>query len=74
MLVMDQAYAEYLEDADDDGGLVLARTAPNVLITPHVAAATDLGEEPRWLIARENLRRYVAGGKLLSEVSVEKGY
>lgn len=48
--------------------------APNVLITPHVAAATDLGEEPRWLIARENLRRYAAGGKLLSEVSVEKGY
>jgi phosphoglycerate dehydrogenase-like enzyme len=47
---------------------------PNVLITPHVAAATDLGEEPRWLIARENLRRYAAGGKLLSEVSVEKGY
>jgi phosphoglycerate dehydrogenase-like enzyme len=47
---------------------------PNVLITPHVAAVTDLGEEPRWLIARENLRRYAAGGKLLSEVSVEKGY
>ena len=48
--------------------------APNVLITPHVAAVTDLGEEPRWLIARENLRRYVAGGKLLSEVSVDRGY
>ncbi len=48
--------------------------APNVLITPHVAAATDLGEEPRWLIARENLRRYVAGGKLLSEVDVQRGY
>ncbi|HEX9708324.1 MAG TPA: D-2-hydroxyacid dehydrogenase [Steroidobacteraceae bacterium] len=48
--------------------------APNVLITPHVAAATDLGEEPRWLIARENLRRYVAGGKLLSEVDVKRGY
>jgi len=48
--------------------------APNVLITPHVAAATDLGEEPRWLIARENLRRYAAGGKLLSEVDVQRGY
>lgn len=47
---------------------------PNVLITPHVAAATDLGEEPRWLIARENLRRYTAGGKLLSEVDVKRGY
>jgi phosphoglycerate dehydrogenase-like enzyme len=48
--------------------------APNVLITPHVAASTDLGEEPRWLIARENLRRFIAGGKLLSEVDVKRGY
>ncbi|MGH8249703.1 MAG: D-2-hydroxyacid dehydrogenase [Steroidobacteraceae bacterium] len=48
--------------------------APNVLITPHVAAGTDLGEEPRWLIARENLARFVAGGKLLSEVDVKRGY
>ena len=48
--------------------------APNLIITPHVAAMTDLGEEPRWLIARENLRRYAAGGKLLSEVDVERGY
>ncbi len=47
---------------------------PNVIITPHVAAVTDLGEEPRWLIARENLRRYAAGGKLLSEVDVKRGY
>jgi phosphoglycerate dehydrogenase-like enzyme len=48
--------------------------APNVLITPHVAATIDTGDEPRWLIARENLRRYVAGGKLLSEVDVKRGY
>jgi phosphoglycerate dehydrogenase-like enzyme len=48
--------------------------APNVIITPHVAAMTDLGEEPRWLIARENLRRYATGGKLLSEVDVKRGY
>ena len=48
--------------------------APNVLITPHISATTDLGEEPRWLIARENLRRFAAGGKLLSEVDVGRGY
>ncbi len=48
--------------------------APNLIITPHVAASTDLGEEPRWLIARENLRRYASGGKLLSEVVVKRGY
>ncbi|MGE0031341.1 MAG: D-2-hydroxyacid dehydrogenase [Steroidobacteraceae bacterium] len=48
--------------------------APNVLITPHISATTDLGEEPRWQIARENLRRFAAGGKLLSEVDVGRGY
>jgi phosphoglycerate dehydrogenase-like enzyme len=48
--------------------------APNVLITPHVSAEIDTGDGPRWLVARENLRRYVAGGKLLSEVDVAKGY
>jgi phosphoglycerate dehydrogenase-like enzyme len=48
--------------------------APNVIITPHVAAALDGNEVPRWIIARENLRRYVAGGRLLSEVDVQKGY
>ena len=48
--------------------------APNVIITPHVAAALEGNEIPRWLLARENLRRYVAGDKLLSEVDVKKGY
>jgi phosphoglycerate dehydrogenase-like enzyme len=48
--------------------------APHVIITPHVAAALDGNEVPRWIIARENLRRYAAGGKLLSEVDVKKGY
>jgi phosphoglycerate dehydrogenase-like enzyme len=48
--------------------------APNVLITPHVSASLEGNEVPRWLLARENLRRYVAGDKLLSEVDVKKGY
>lgn len=33
MLVIDQAYAEYLDEADDDGGLDLARTHANVIVT-----------------------------------------
>lgn len=33
LLVVDQAYAEYLEADEDDGALVLAETAPNVLVT-----------------------------------------
>jgi phosphoglycerate dehydrogenase-like enzyme len=48
--------------------------APNLIITPHVSASLEGNEVPRWLLARENLRRYVAGGKLLSEVDVKKGY
>ena len=33
LLVLDQAYAEYLEPGEDDGGLALAESAPNVLVT-----------------------------------------
>lgn len=33
LLVIDQAYAEYIDAGDDDGGLDLARTAANVLVT-----------------------------------------
>ena len=33
MLVVDQAYAEYLGSDDDDGALAMARTLPNMLIT-----------------------------------------
>ena len=33
LLVLDQAYAEYLEADEDDGGLELARHAPNVFVT-----------------------------------------
>jgi histidinol-phosphate aminotransferase len=33
MLVVDQAYAEYLDAVDDDGGLELAKSQPNVIIT-----------------------------------------
>ncbi|HEY0270231.1 MAG TPA: histidinol-phosphate transaminase [Sphingomonas sp.] len=33
LLVIDQAYTEYLDPEDDDGALELARTRPNVLVT-----------------------------------------
>lgn len=33
LLVVDQAYSEYLDAAEDDGALALARVAPNVLVT-----------------------------------------
>lgn len=46
---------------------------PNVIITPHVAAQTD-DSENRWLLMRENLRRYVAGECMLSVVDAARGY
>jgi len=47
---------------------------PNVIITPHVASDADIDPENRWLLMRENLRRYVAGEKMLSVVDVARGY
>jgi phosphoglycerate dehydrogenase-like enzyme len=47
---------------------------PNVIVTPHVAAQSDLGREAHWRIVRENLRRYAAGEPLLSVVDVGRGY
>jgi phosphoglycerate dehydrogenase-like enzyme len=46
----------------------------NVIITPHVSAASDLGQAARIAIAAENVRRYVAGERMLSVVDVKKGY
>ena len=33
LFVLDQAYAEYLDGEEDDGGLELAKSAPNILVT-----------------------------------------
>ena len=48
--------------------------APNLIITPHYAAWSDAGRERRWLLYRENLRRFVAGEPLLSVVDPQRGY
>ncbi|NNE38412.1 MAG: D-2-hydroxyacid dehydrogenase [Gammaproteobacteria bacterium] len=49
-------------------------TLPNIIITPHIAALTDQGRWRRWLVVRENLRRYINGDKLLNVVNKELGY
>jgi histidinol-phosphate aminotransferase len=49
LLVLDQAYAEYVEPADDDGGLELAASAANVLVTRTFSKAYGLaGERLGW--------------------------
>ncbi len=47
---------------------------PNVIITPHVAASSDQAFRRVLLLAQENLRRYVAGERLLSMVDPVRGY
>ncbi len=48
--------------------------APNVLITPHVSAGSDLARQRLFTLWKENLRRYVAGERMLSVVDVARGY
>ncbi len=43
LLVVDQAYAEYLDDPDPDGALELARHAPNVVVTRTFSKIYGLG-------------------------------
>jgi phosphoglycerate dehydrogenase-like enzyme len=53
--------------------------AKNIIFTPYVASQNvdvtlGRGGETIWAVARENLRRYAAGDKLLSLVDPIKGY
>jgi phosphoglycerate dehydrogenase-like enzyme len=47
---------------------------PRVIISPHTAGRSDRSLGRLSLMARENLRRYVAGEPLLSVVDIERGY
>ncbi|MEP2774971.1 MAG: D-2-hydroxyacid dehydrogenase [Luteolibacter sp.] len=47
---------------------------PNVIITPHVAANSEVTNQRRAALLRENLRRFAAGEPLLNVVDKELGY
>lgn len=47
---------------------------PNVIITPHISARSDLVMQRFWIFVRENLRRYVKGERMLNVVNIQKGY
>ena len=54
-------------------------SAPNLIMTPETAShavetADASGGEDMWVIARENLRRYVAGDRLYAVVDPKRGY
>jgi phosphoglycerate dehydrogenase-like enzyme len=48
--------------------------SPNLIITPHVSSGSDLPRENRLDFIRENMKRYVAGEKVLSEVDMAREY
>jgi len=47
---------------------------PNVIITPHISAATPASGKFASEVVLENLRRYVAGESMLSVVDIAHGY
>ena len=47
---------------------------PNVIITPHMAAAGEVTEERHRLLRLENIRRFAAGEPLLNVVDKKAGY
>ena len=46
----------------------------NLIITPHISAGSDVPNDARWVIVNENIRRYMAGEKMLSVVDFKKEY
>ncbi|HEX3837184.1 MAG TPA: D-2-hydroxyacid dehydrogenase [Steroidobacteraceae bacterium] len=48
--------------------------APHVLVTPHISSRSDLPGEGRWIVARENMRRYARGMNMLNVVDQTRGY
>jgi len=48
--------------------------ARNVIITPHMSNDSELGIDVRIDVMKENVRRYIAGDKLLSVVDLKRGY
>jgi phosphoglycerate dehydrogenase-like enzyme len=48
--------------------------APNLVLTPHIAGDSDLGTEAQLRVLRANLRRYIAGEKMLSVVDIDRAY
>ncbi|MEO6186267.1 MAG: NAD(P)-dependent oxidoreductase, partial [Steroidobacteraceae bacterium] len=48
--------------------------SPRILFTPHISSSSDLPGEARWTIAVDNLRRYVAGEKMLNMVDLARGF
>ena len=51
---------------------LVGREGRNLIITPHTSGNGDNNGERLWVVMREILRRYVAGGKMFNVVDVNQ--
>lgn len=47
---------------------------PNLMLSPHISLASRQKEDVLWAILRDNLRRFIAGEALASQVDKRLGY
>jgi phosphoglycerate dehydrogenase-like enzyme len=47
---------------------------PRVIMTPHVSDYSNRYRDNQFLLYRENLRRYVAGDRMLNVIDLQRGY
>jgi len=47
---------------------------PRVIVTPHVSDYSNRYRDNQYLLYRENLRRYIAGDRMLNVVDLQRGY
>ena len=47
---------------------------PRVIMTPHVSDYSNRYRDNQFLLYRENLRRYIAGDRMLNVVDLNRGY
>ena len=47
---------------------------PRVVMTPHVSDYSNRYRDNQYLLYRENLRRYIAGDRMLNVVDLDRGY
>ena len=47
---------------------------PRVIVTPHVSDYSNRYRDNQYLLYRENLRRYIAGDRMVNVVDLQRGY
>jgi len=73
-LKKDQIAGAALDAVDSESGELELRNLPNVAFSPHVADQSPGARDRQWRLWRENLRRFVAGERLVCVVDKTNGH